>query len=76
MIFDEATSALDSKSEKEILNAVEKLRKSIGIVFVTHRLESVQTADQIYVIDNGRVLEEGTYESLSSKTDSYMKVNR
>ena len=75
LIFDEATSALDSKSEKEILNAVEKLRKSIGIVFVTHRLESVQTADQIYVIDNGRVLEEGTYESLSSKTDSYMKVN-
>ena len=53
MIFDEATSALDSKSEKEILNAVEKLRKSIGIVFVTHRL-GVQTADQIYVIDNGR----------------------
>ena len=75
LIFDEATSALDSKSEKEILNAVEELRKSIGIVFVTHRLESVQTADQIYVIDNGRVLEEGTYNSLSSKIDSYMKLN-
>ena len=76
LIFDEATSALDGKSEKEVLNALEELRNSIGIIFVTHRLASVKTADQIYVIDNGRVVEEGTYTSLSSKSDSYMKVNR
>ena len=76
LIFDEATSALDGKSEKEILNAIENLKNSIGIVFVTHRLESVKAADQIYVIGNGRVLEEGTYASLSSKIGSYMKINR
>ena len=39
------------------------------------RLESVKTADKIYVIDKGRVVEEGTYSSLSSNIDSYMKID-
>ena len=71
LIFDEATSALDKRSEQEILNTIQKLRNSITIIFVTHRLASVTSADYIYVLENGKILESGSYSQLASKRNGY-----
>ncbi|MFH1877226.1 MAG: ABC transporter ATP-binding protein [Candidatus Omnitrophota bacterium] len=64
LILDEATSALDSETEQLVQETIRGLRGEFTIIIVTHRLSSVQFADKIYVLEGGRVLEEGTYEQL------------
>jgi ATP-binding cassette subfamily C protein len=64
LILDEATSSLDSENEKRIYDAIQKLHGSITIVLITHRLSTVRDADQIYVLDRGRVVASGTWSAL------------
>ncbi|MDO8463188.1 MAG: ABC transporter ATP-binding protein [bacterium] len=64
LIFDEATSALDSASEEVIRQHIERLAGKRTIVLVAHRLSTIRHADYLYVIDGGRVAEEGTYDAL------------
>jgi ATP-binding cassette subfamily B protein len=64
LILDEATSSLDSHSEKLIQDAVENISHETTIVVVAHRLSTIINADYIYVIDNGIVIEEGTFAEL------------
>ena len=64
LLMDEAMSALDAESEAELLSTLEELRKQMGILIVAHRLAAVRTADAIYVIEVGRVVESGTWNEL------------
>jgi len=64
LILDEATSSLDSKSEKNIQEALDKIVKKTTIIVIAHRLSTILKADHIYVMNDGRIAEEGNYEYL------------
>jgi len=64
LILDEATSALDAESEAKIQQAVAKLARSLTVIIVTHRLATVRDADLIYVLEGGRIVEQGTFDQL------------
>ena len=64
LILDEATSALDTESEKKVQSAIENLMKDRTALVIAHRLSTVQNADKIIVINEGRVLEIGTHNQL------------
>lgn len=64
LIFDEATSALDSESEEKVMEAVYEMRKSKTVILIAHRLSTVRNADSILVLEQGRLVEEGDWESL------------
>lgn len=64
LVFDEATSALDAESETRVMQSVQELRASKTIILIAHRLSSVRHADQIVVMDNGQIIEQGRFEEL------------
>ena len=64
LILDEATSALDSETERAVQAAIERLRGSMTIVMIAHRLTTVRGADRILVLDRGRVVQSGTWDRL------------
>lgn len=64
LIFDEATSALDSESEEKVMEAVYEMRKSKTVILIAHRLSTVLNADAILVLEWGRLVEQGDWESL------------
>jgi ABC-type multidrug transport system fused ATPase/permease subunit len=64
LILDEATSDLDSASERHIQNSIDSLQGEVTVVVIAHRLSTVKNADRVYVLDEGRVIEAGTYEEL------------
>eukprot|EP00208_Stichococcus_sp_RCC1054_P006203 CAMPEP_0206138586 /NCGR_PEP_ID=MMETSP1473-20131121/3425_1 /ASSEMBLY_ACC=CAM_ASM_001109 /TAXON_ID=1461547 /ORGANISM="Stichococcus sp, Strain RCC1054" /LENGTH=706 /DNA_ID=CAMNT_0053532061 /DNA_START=385 /DNA_END=2508 /DNA_ORIENTATION=+ len=69
LILDEATSALDAVSERLVQSAVDRLVTGRTVLIIAHRLSTVQAADQICVLDSGRVVEIGTHAELSAKPD-------
>ena len=74
ILLDEATSALDAQSEKEVEFALEKLLVGRSAVIVAHRLNTVQSADYIYCLENGAVLEEGTPTELLRRKGRYYEM--
>ena len=67
LILDEATSSLDSENEKRIQNAIEELHGKMTILIISHRLSTIRGADMIYVIEEGNLIESGTWGSLVGK---------
>jgi ATP-binding cassette subfamily C protein len=65
LILDEATSDLDPVSEREVQNAIDNLVHKMTIVVVAHRLETIRNADRIYMLNDGRVIADGTYDVLA-----------
>ncbi|HAH62793.1 MAG TPA: multidrug ABC transporter ATP-binding protein [Treponema sp.] len=71
LILDEATSSVDTKTEKEIQRALVQLRKGRTCFLIAHRLSTIRDADNILVIDNGKILENGTHAELMRKCGHY-----
>ena len=74
IIFDEATNALDAKNERAIVENLNEFYKGRTVVIVAHRLSTVKNADQIVVLDKGRVIEIGTHTSLIDKKGAYYNL--
>jgi len=73
IVLDEPTSALDVMSEKLVRDAIEKLIRGRTTLIVAHRLSTIRNVDQVVVMKNGRIVETGTYQELSSKADGEFK---
>ena len=71
ILLDEATSSLDSETEAKIQEALKILTKNKTTVVIAHRLSTVLNSNNIYVIDSGRIVDQGTHEGLMAKSDLY-----
>ena len=74
MIFDEATSSVDPQSEKEIWETIGHLAESRTLIIISHRMSSVQNADCIYVLRDGKVAQHGTHEVLMAEGGLYKEL--
>ncbi len=74
LLFDEATSALDNESEKLVQEAINRLLVNRTAIVIAHRLSTIRAAHTIVVVDGGRIVEEGTHESLMAANGVYRKL--
>jgi subfamily B ATP-binding cassette protein MsbA len=74
LVLDEATSSLDSKSEKLVQNAIDKLMVDKTSIVIAHRLSTIQNANKIIVLDKGKIVEEGSHETLLKSNGFYKKL--
>ena len=71
IILDETTSALDTENEHEVLAAIEELTENKTVIMIAHRIKTVEKADHIIAIEDGRIVQEGTHEELLHRTGIY-----
>lgn len=74
LVFDEATSALDGITEKVIMNAIHDFSGQKTIIMIAHRLKTVQKCDIIYLMDQGKIVDQGTYQELVEKNSQFKEM--
>jgi ATP-binding cassette subfamily B protein len=74
LILDEATSALDNESEHLVNQSLERLAQGRTTVTIAHRLTTIQNADRILVLSDGKIMEEGSHEELLEKQGMYYQL--
>ena len=74
LILDEATSALDNESEREVQRTINDLKGTVTILVVAHRLSTVERCDRIHVVEDGRVVESGSFEELSRASGRFQEL--
>jgi ATP-binding cassette subfamily C protein len=70
LVMDEATSALDAESESEIAKALDQIRGKVTVVLIAHRLNTVQHADKVFLINEGKLTDQGTFPELVKRNPS------
>jgi len=74
LIFDDAVSAVDTETEAQIHNALEQLRQSRTTFMIAHRIQTVMRADNIVVLDKGRIIQQGTHQQLIAEDGVYRRI--
>lgn len=74
LFFDEATNSLDANNERTIMERLDKLFKGKTVVIVAHRLSTVKNADNIVVLDHGKISEQGTHAELTALRGEYYEL--
>lgn len=72
--MDEATSALDNITERVVMEAVQNIRADKTIILIAHRLTTVRTCDTIFLMEQGRVVAQGSYDDLVSSNETFRKM--
>jgi ABC-type multidrug transport system fused ATPase/permease subunit len=73
LLLDEATSDLDTASEQHIQDSIDALKGEVTVVIIAHRLSTVKNADRVYVLDEGQIIEEGSYRELQAREDGLFR---
>lgn len=74
LVFDEATAAVDSETEELIQEAIDRLISGRTTFMIAHRLSTLRKANKILVVDNGRIIENGSHDELMAKKGKYYKL--
>ena len=75
LVFDEATSALDGITEKIIMDAIQNFKGQKTIILIAHRLKTIQSCDQIFMMEKGCIIDCGTYQQLLEKNEQFKKMS-
>jgi ATP-binding cassette, subfamily B, bacterial PglK len=74
LIFDEATSSLDNVTEKAVMQAVHNLSRQKTIIMIAHRLSTVEKCDQIFLMEHGKLIAQGTYFELMNRSQEFRRM--
>ena len=69
LIMDESTSALDNATEREVVNEIQKLKGSITLIVIAHRMSTIEHCDRIYLLENGKIIDQGNYKHIVKRQD-------
>ena len=76
LVLDEATSALDNQTEQAVMDAVNNLNKDITLIIIAHRLNTVKNCDNIFKLEKGEIIGQGTYDELINNKKTFRMKNK